>query len=123
MSAALQKLAMVDTEHESPSALSALEDVLKSVRKEYEELKEGAALYETLSGRLRAVYDNPPVAECNLCIVGANFSADELRFIMFAPTAKQVEYYPLFIRDENAQGGPNSRPKSIFLTLLYLLHR
>ena len=104
-------------------ALSVLEEVLIEVHKEYTEIKDGEALFNALEGRLRAVYNNPPVEECNLCLHGVSFSADELRFIMFAPTLSQVKFYAPFVSSENTQGGSNARSRSIFLTLIYLLHR
>jgi len=122
---------------ESPS-FAALHEALDEVKRDYVEIQDGDVLYERIAGRLKAVYEKPPLAECQQCIrlsssrnetLSESISMEELRAIMFCPDLSQVRYYPLFVSPPSASASAPGvsealqRVKAIFLTLLFLLHR
>lgn len=110
-------------------SLSALNGVLEELKKEYVEMKDGEALFTSLSSRLQSVYDNPPLEECKACVnehtaaVSFDPTNEELRMIMFDPSLDEIKLYPLFLAHTNKQGVLNSRPRSLFLSLMFLWHR
>lgn len=109
----------------SEQSQAAFHGVLASIKKEYENLPDGDTLYEKLSTRLQQTYDKPPLEECNEYVSGvhsAALSLEELRMIMFEPSLDQVKFYAVFLNNENQQHRSN-KVKSIFLTLLFLIHR
>ena len=105
---------------------NALKETLEAIKVDYAELNDGDVLYEKISTRLVAIYDNPPITECQLCLdKSIILSIEDIRMIIFDPSLDQVKYYPMFLKNVNNNGdiNTNSKTKSIFLTLFYLVHR
>ena len=106
----------------------ALKGALDEIKADYKELNDGDVLFQKISDRLHAIYNNPPVTECQSCLApdcGVILTIDATRTIMFNPSLDHVKYYPLFLKGVSAYADSEAaaKAKSIFLTLLFLVHR
>jgi hypothetical protein len=90
---------------------------------------DASELASRILASFQSAFDRPPCEEFEM-ILQRNFSEDEVRVCMFAPTEDQIKFYPALMTAANApevdkldQDHALKKLKPLMLSLVFLLHR